>query len=438
MYFSKHNIVSKIAGTDQYILLNILSGSADIISAREAEGIIKGQYLNVAEFSEKGYLTDPETEEKRFRQKYIEFIENRDTDEVQLFFVPNYSCNFGCAYCYQDEYSNNSLDLSTDVIDAFFNYVDNQFKNRKKYITLFGGEPLLPGENHKKLITYFVQKTTGTNLDLAVVSNGYHLPDYIPIFKTANIREIQITLDGTEEIHNRRRPLKNGSPTFHQIVQGIDLALHENMPVNMRIVIDKDNIENLPELSTFAIEKGWTTNPLFKTQIGRNYELHHCQANNQRLFSRLSLYEKIYHMIQKYPHIINFYQPAYSVSKFLFEEGKLPSPLFDSCPGTKTEWAFDYTGNFYACTATVGKAGEELGRFYPHVELKSEMISEWEDRDILSIEMCRNCSVQLACGGGCSSLAKNKTGKLHSPDCRPAKELIGLGTALYFKDVLNV
>jgi uncharacterized protein len=39
--------------------------------------------------------------------------------------------------------------------------------------------------------------------------------------------------------------------------------------------------------------------------------------------------------------------------------------------------------------------------------------------------------VQLACGGGCAALAKNQTGRLHAPDCRPVKELLGLGMALY-------
>jgi len=30
----------------------------------------------------------------------------------------------------------------------------------------------------------------------------------------------------------------------------------------------------------------------------------------------------------------------------------------------------------------------------------------------------------LACGGGCGSVSKNKSGLLHSPDCRPVKELL--------------
>ena len=200
------------------------------------------------------------------------------------------------------------------------------------------------------------------------------------------------------------------------------------------MVIDKENIMELVNLSEFAIDKGWTKNPLFKTQIGRNYELHHCQESNNRLFDRLSLYETIYDIAKENPKVLEFYKPAYSISKYLFENGELPEPLFDSCPACKTEWAFDYNGNIYSCTATVGKSDELLGTFYPSKTLKSEIVNLWESRDVLSIEECKNCNVQLACGGGCGSVAKNKTGNICTSDCRPIKGLIELGISQYFNE----
>ena len=69
------------------------------------------------------------------------------------------------------------------------------------------------------------------------------------------------------------------------------------------MVVDKENIDNLPDLAQFAIEKGWTKSPYFKTQIGRNYELHHCQSAPEKLFDRISLYENIYELTKKHPHI---------------------------------------------------------------------------------------------------------------------------------------
>src|SRR5512133_3461369 len=102
--------------------------------------------------------------------------------------------------------------------------------------------------------------------------------------------------------------------------------------------------------------------------------------------------------------MMEFHKRTFSVSKFLFENDELPDPLFDSCPGCKTEWAFDYTGKIYSCTATVGKPGEELGTFFPTVSLDKQKASCWQQRDVLSIKACSNCNLRLACGGGCASV----------------------------------
>ena len=149
------------------------------------------------------------------------------------------------------------------------------------------------------------------------------------------------------------------------------------------------------------------------------------------------MYKEIYEIVKTHPEVLEFHKPAFSIAKFIFENGELPNPLFDSCSGGKTEWAFDYSGRIYSCTATVGNQGDELGTFYPNVNLKEDLIEEWEERDVLAIEECTTCPVSLACGGGCAAIAKNRTGKIHSPDCRPVKSLLELGIGLYSEININ-
>lgn len=437
MYYSKYNIFSQIKDSENYFIVNLLSGSADIVNPDEAKRLLDlknnndSDQLQNQELIEKGYLIDPKVESSQYKKAYLDFIDMRDDEEIQIFFVPNYSCNFACLYCYQDEYTNQNTVVSTEIVNSFFEYLDNHFAGRKKYITIFGGEPLLSNQKQKDTISYIIDKANASNLELSFVTNGYYLSEYVDILKKGKIREIQVTLDGTEEIHDSRRFLKGGKGTFNNIISGIDACLENDIMINLRMVIDNDNIGNLPDLAEFAIEKKWTKNPLFKTQIGRNYELHHCQSSPDKLFSRVSLYENLYALCKKHPHILEFYKPAYSISKFLWENEELPTPLFDSCPACKTEWAFDYTGNIYSCTATVGKVDESLGTFYPEVFLNNERIEEWQSRDVTEISECRNCNLQLACGGGCGSIAKNRTGQICSPDCRPVKELLELGFSAY-------
>ncbi|MFZ0282855.1 MAG: radical SAM protein, partial [Bacteroidales bacterium] len=349
MGYSKFNVFSKIRDSENHYIINLLSGNADILDSSDAEkleAIRKGEDFTDRAFldvlAEKGYITDELSEKSEFKKKYLDFIDTREKDEVQIFFVTNYSCNFTCSYCYQDQYQNPRIELNRDVIDAFFGYIKKEFSSRRKYITLFGGEPLLNTPKQKDILAYFINKSVEADLSLCLVTNGYFLEEYIQILKNASIREIQVTLDGTESVHDKRRPLKGGGGTFQRIVKGINACLEENINVNLRMVIDKENISSLPDLAQFAIDKGWTKSSYFKTQIGRNYELHHCQSSQEKLFDRISLYESLFETIRIHPQILEFYKPAYSVSKFLAENGELPEPLFDSCPACKTEWAFDY------------------------------------------------------------------------------------------------
>lgn len=442
MNFSKHNIISKIADSESYYIVNPLVGEADIMDQLQYNNLItlqKGETISDKEFTNeliaKKYIIDPEEESKLFKNSYLNFLDERESDEVQIFFVPNYVCNFACTYCYQDEYTNPNKIATPEIIDAFFSYVTVQFASRKKYITVFGGEPLMAGDRQKELITKLIAKSNDTKIDLCIVTNGYTLKSYLPLLQTGRIREIQITLDGTSQIHNQRRFLKGGGDTFNSIAEGISACLDAKIDVNLRMVIDKENIDELPKLAQFAIDNGWTSSPYFKTQIGRNYELHHCQSERDRLFDRLSIYQTIYNLIEKYPHIIEFYKPGYSIAKFLSENGEMPQPLFDSCPACKTEWAFDFSGQIFPCTATVGKESEALGTFYPEVKLHQELVSAWEERDVTSIGKCQSCNVRLACGGGCGSVAKNNNNNnICSPDCRPVEGLLELGFGYYFKE----
>lgn len=434
MQKSAHNIFSQVKDSDLCFLVNPLSKQADLLDVDTAEEYRTGTFSDPAVWVEKGYLVDPEEEKKRFMNGYLEWTEQRDNDEIQIFFVPSYACNFSCTYCYQEGYDPHREVFREEVIDAFFRYVDAEFAGRKKYITVFGGEPLLPGEGTRKSVAHILSEAGKRNLDTAIVTNGYYLEEYLPLLKTARIREIQVTLDGIGEAHEARRPLKDGGVSFDKICGAIDGTLDAGIPVNLRMVLDRENIGELPKLAAFAKVRGWTTHPLFKTQLGRNYELHTCQKGNTKLYGRLELYAEIYAMIKTVPSILEFHRPAFSVAKFLWENGDLSAPLYDSCPGTKTEWAFDFTGNIYSCTATVGKRGEELGTFYPIVTKKQDIVDQWEERDVTTIPECVSCEVRLACGGGCASAAKNKSGKILSPDCRPVTGLLELGMGLYFPE----
>jgi len=249
MQLSKYNIISKVKDSDDWFVVNALSGQADVLGQETYVSLISG--AEDSEFSENGYLVDPAQEKKLFREKYLKFLDDREKDEVQIFFVTNYSCNFDCSYCYQAGYENQPQVLTREVIDAFFDYVGKEFAGRRKYITLFGGEPFLNAPKHRDNIECIIRKAASLNLEVAAVTNGYNLQEYMEILKSGKIREIQVTLDGTRDMHNRRRFLKGGDATFDRIVAGVDELLAKNIPVNMRMVVDLCHRQRLDCFANF-------------------------------------------------------------------------------------------------------------------------------------------------------------------------------------------
>lgn len=431
---SKHNLFAPVPGQKRTLIANLLYGTADLLTEDEALEYKIGRFQDEAQWIERGYLVDPKAEDAFYKDAYLTFLAEQVREEIQIFFAPTYACNFGCNYCYQNQYEGTPVWDTAAVIDAFFTYIDKTFAGKRKYLTLFGGEPLLLGARAEEDIRRFLDAASARGLETAVVTNGYHIDFYIDILKKARIREVQVTLDGLETVHNQRRPLNGGGKTFSKIVEGIDLLLAARIPVNLRMVLDKENIDQLYPSALFAAERGWTDNSLFKTQIGRNYELHHCSRTPEHLYSRLDLYRDIVAQIKKHPEILRFHAPAFHFVRQLKETGEMPLPNFDACPGTKSEWAFDCSGHIYSCTATVGKKDESLGTFYPETALNEDAVFAWQDRNVPAVLECRSCEARLVCGAGCASLAKNRTGRLLAPDCRPIAELAALGVSVYFPE----
>jgi sulfatase maturation enzyme AslB (radical SAM superfamily) len=130
---SRHNIVGPIRGTASWFVVNPLSGMADVVTADEATAIRDGRADAAGLYAQRGYLVDPAEEEGRYRRAYLDFLDDRDGDEVQLFFAPWYACNFGCTYCYQGDYAPTGDLPGPEVLDAFFAYVDGEFQDRRTY-----------------------------------------------------------------------------------------------------------------------------------------------------------------------------------------------------------------------------------------------------------------------------------------------------------------
>jgi uncharacterized protein len=444
---AKNNIIVKIRNSDEYALFNPLSGSFDMMGQKEHDMLTKvgSEVISDYEFSdyllERGYIfRSAEDEQKAYQKAYEEFRNEIADTQVQLMLIPTYGCNLACVYCYQHGVNTEHNVITHETVDAFFDYARANFSNRSKkpFITLFGGEPLINCPSQRIIIDYIIDKCAEEGYELAAVTNGYDFTDYVDILKKAKIKEIQFTLDGSRDVHNKRRATANGKGTFDRVIQGMEAAIQAGFPVNLRTVVDLENIEDIVHLAEYLDAKGWLDLPpeRFKTQIGRNYELFSCYAKPQHLMTQTELWAEYSALSKRYPILSKFHRPNFYVVRHIVDTGELFIASFDTCPAAKTEWVFDLNGEIYGCTASCGREEYLLGTYYPEVKLNDTAISAWQKRDVQTIEKCKSCKYDVICGGGCGIVAANKNcGNALSPDCRPVQELVEIGIHHYIDDI---
>jgi uncharacterized protein len=449
MRLSRSVIVAPVPGSDRALLVQPLAGQAALVDRADAEALRRlaaGGALppSLAEEDLRAarLVVDSDEEDDALRAEAIsEWADEAARTPTQLVVVPTFGCNLACTYCYQEPFGPAGRGLITpEVVDALFAYVDRHHgaERPRPYLTLFGGEPLRDAPAHHDRVGRILSGARARGLEVAVVTNGHDLGAFLPALSAGPVKEVQVTLDGPREVHDRRRPHASGSGTFDRIVAGIDGLVGAGVPVNLRVVADRGNLDALPELASLAAAKGWLDLPAsrFKTQVGRNYELFGCASRQRRddLFDRVELWARWLELAEANPILRRFHRPRFHGIGHLAETGELPAPNFDACPATKKEWAFGPDGRLYGCTATVGHPAHVLGTYFPADARDEAAIAAWRGRSTLSIPGCAGCALAPVCGGGCGAIAWDREGTPLAPDCRPVAELYGLGVRYHRLD----
>ncbi len=175
--------------------------------------------------------------------------------------APTLRCNFACTYCYeqygedQDKRDGQYAFIPENVQQELIKFIEQAAKMVKgAHITWYGGEPLLGKDIifdlSKKIIAIAEENKIGYSAGM--ITNGYLLtkdPDIVQKLKDSRINSFQITLDGPPEVHNRRRMLKgDNGPTFDRILEGIKLLVANEIPVTLRVNVDRSNMDDAVKL----------------------------------------------------------------------------------------------------------------------------------------------------------------------------------------------
>lgn len=155
-----------------------------------------------------------------------------------------------------------------------------------------------------------------------------------------NIFEFQITLDGEEKVHNKRRFFKNGNGSFNKIYNNIksicNTKYKEQYSFNIRVNIDKRNEKSLWLLMDKLEQDGLNDKINIYIKPVHNWE-------NEASLLCLSTEEFAKYEIDFYSRkILNNYKNASAL---------LPPRLFTTCMATSngTMELVDIKGNLFNC-----------------------------------------------------------------------------------------
>lgn len=154
--------------------------------------------------------------------------------------MPSATCNFGCAYCGQ-EHGNVALASATQT-KIISEIAEAASTGRYERLTVgwFGGEPLSAAGAILALSTRLIDLAATNSLEYSakIVTNGYALTRQTAerLIEKCLIKKFEVTLDGPKLIHDQRRPLRGGQPSFDQIARNID-GLLESKPNDVEVVI---------------------------------------------------------------------------------------------------------------------------------------------------------------------------------------------------------
>lgn len=161
-------------------------------------------------------------------------------------------CNLGCRYCYGDggdRLTTMALDVGMEAIDLLFL---NAAKSGARQVHLGfhgGGEPILKRETLVKLVEHArkLSNRRKIGLQIGLSTNGV-MSRKSAEWVAANITQLNVSFDGTPEVQNLQRPLKNGAASYNRVKTTLRFWESKKKRYSIRGTISRYSQDKIPEI----------------------------------------------------------------------------------------------------------------------------------------------------------------------------------------------
>lgn len=317
-----------------------------------------------------------------------------DDTVLSLTIIPTLSCNFNCVYCY--ELFRRPVHMSEAVEDGIINFIKKFRKTQHLVLDWFGGEPLIRFASMRRLTEKIMG--LGINFDASLVTNGYLLDvEIMKSLKDLRIKLVQITIDGPEEIHDKRRPLVSGGGTFKKIVSNLErLVDYYDEDLLLRVNIDRANYHRYHEIHDYLKER---------IKGDKVYITAGC------VVSVANPYADCFNRNERAAFFIDaFRHYGIVATEFYPETGK------HTCTANqKNSFLIGPEGEIYNCWVDIGEKNLVVGSIFENTPWDMASIAKYMvGTDPFDEPECRECFYLPVCNGGCPKFWLEKKESCHS------------------------
>lgn len=391
----------------------------------------------ITQLRRRGYLTEKSAEEEEifFARVATQHHDYKLHGRRLVYIVmPTYDCNLRCSYCFQDHMRTNPVfrhllrAMPSEMIDRMLK-AWSQIEERHRLpagvprdITFFGGEPLLEGL--RPTIEQILRQAQALGeARVGAVTNGTDLHAYRDLLNPDGISWLQITLDGPPREHDQRRIYEDGQGSYQRIAENLSMALDQGVRVAVRMNIDRNNIDLLPELAEEIAARGWDSYSNFKAYAAPI----HANNGKTKMATTLTSWQldkALDKMREEDPRMKVIDRPDDGMlarAQRLFENHSDPLTYFKSsyCGAHEGMYVFDAFGDIYSCWERTGNPGIRIASITEEGDVAWDDKNDklWKSRTVTSNPTCRKCRYALYCGGGCAVLAMDFRGEFFTNFC---------------------
>lgn len=307
-------------------------------------------------------------------------------------------CNLACTYCFE-HHNKKYMDYSTAKTALEF-LAFNAIKDKQDnfHAMIFGGEPLLNIDIIEQIFQYgtSLADKLGIRFTANIVTNATVMNEKIykilSEWKDKVNLNIQLSVDGTEEVHNKYRLTKTGIGSFELVKKHIPIfqKLYRNDPTDRRLSIHGC-------LNKETISKLWDSYNFFKYELGFKQIWFLPVAEEKWDANDIKIYDQqcelIYKDILKELEKNNNIEESYYYSPF-DRYAQLHQGFHLPCGAGKNYVTITADGEIYPCHQIYFNDPEKttlIGDIFNGIDNdKRRIFLEYENKDLNCNKDCKN------------------------------------------------